>query len=117
MSKLVMENRSPKEVVKMQTIIVINLKNVNRLVNDLLCDAVLHDGGGVELQQTLPGQAVDESQDCLLATLCTESVLLLVIVDHLLQPLGGKKQKQNMLRKSCRAKSVICDSLSTIKSD
>lgn len=68
----------------------------------LLCDAILYDSGGIELQQALSGQGLDESQDGLLATLCTQPVFFLLVVDHLLQPTGVKKIKQENMLSKCR---------------
>lgn len=59
-------------------------------VEHLLGDAVLNDGGAVELEQAFSGQAVNQADDGLLAALGAESALLLLVVDHLLQPAGRR---------------------------
>lgn len=54
--------------------------------NHLLGDPVLYDGGVVELEQAFSGQAVNQAYNGLLAALGAKSALLLLIIDHLLQP-------------------------------
>lgn len=55
-------------------------------LSHLLGDAVLYDSGAVELQQAFSGQAVNQAYNGLLAALWAKSALLLLIIDHLLQP-------------------------------
>lgn len=50
----------------------------------LLADPFLYDSSIVKLKQAFSGQTVDETYDGFLAALCTESILLLLLIDHLL---------------------------------
>lgn len=52
----------------------------------LLGDPILYDSRTVKLKQSFSRQTVDETYNSLLATFCAESILLLIIIDHLLEP-------------------------------